>query len=77
MSSFLRVKHEFDWLMVIREKIMSPSIRGVCFLECLLIRDFTVFVSLDVALHTWSGHQCTFSRTTSLVFVAPETLLPF
>ena len=77
MSSFLRVKHEFDWLMVIREKIMPPLIRGVCFLECLLIRDFTVFVSLDVALHAWSGHQCTFSRTTYLVFVAPETLLPF
>ena len=70
-------KYEFDWRMVIREKIMCPLIRGACFLECPLMSDFTVFVSFDVASHAWAGHQCSFCRTTSLVFVVPETILPF
>ena len=63
--------------MVIRKKIMCPLIRGACFLECSLMKDFTVFVSFDVASHAWAGHQCSFSRTTYLVFVVPETNLPF
>ena len=75
VSAFLRVKHEFDWRMVIRGKIMFPLIRGVCFLECPSIRDFTVFDSFDVASYAWAGHQCLFSRTTSLVFVVAECYL--
>ena len=63
--------------MVIRGKIMCPLIGDVCFLECPLIRDFTLFVSFDVTSHAWAGHQSSFSITTSLLFVVPETVLPF
>ena len=47
--------------MVIRGKGTCPLTTGVRFLECLLIRDFTAFVSFLFS-HAWAGDQCSFSN---------------
>ena len=60
--------------MVIWGKKMCPVIRGVRFLECPLVRDFTVFVSFNVSSHACAGHQWNFSITTSLVVVVPKSV---
>ena len=65
--------YDFDWLMVIWGKRTRPLTRGVHFLECLLIKDFTAFVSFPFS-RTWAGYQCSFSRTTLLIFVASKTV---
>ena len=57
--------------MVIWGKRTRPLIRGVYFLECSSIRDFTAFVSFSFS-RAWAGYQCSFSRTTLLVFVVPK-----
>ena len=59
--------------MVIWGKRTRPLTRGVHFLECPLIRDFTAFVSFPFS-RAWAGYQCSFSRTTLLVFVVAKTV---
>ena len=54
-------------------KITCPLTRGVHFLECPLIRDFTAFVSFPF-FRAWAGYQCSFSRTTLLILVVPKTV---
>ena len=57
--------------MVIWGERTHPLTRDVHFLECPLIRDFTRFVSFPFSL-AWAVYQCSFSRTTLLVFVVPK-----
>ena len=52
--------------MVIQGKGTRPLSRGVRFLECPLIRDFTAFVSFLFS-HAWAGDQCSLSNL-SLLF---------
>ena len=59
--------------MVIWGKRTRPLTRGVHFLEYPLIRDFTAFVSFPF-FRAWAGYQCSFSRTTLLIFVASKTV---
>ena len=49
--------------MGIRGKRVCPLTRGVRFLECPLIRDFTSFVSFPFS-RAWAGNQCSFSDLT-------------
>ena len=74
MRLFERQTYDFHWWTLIWGKRIYPLTRAVYFLECPLIRDFTTFVSFPFS-HAWAGHQCSFSRTTSLpVFVVPKTV---
>ena len=52
--------YNFDWWMGIRGKRVCPLTRGVRFLECPLIRDFTSFVCFPFS-RAWAGNQCSFS----------------
>ena len=42
-------------------KKICPLTGGVRFLECPLIRDFTLFVSFPFS-SAWAGYQCSFSN---------------
>ena len=67
----------FQSQMVLRGKITSLLTRGVHFLDCPFIRDFTAFVSFPFS-RVRTGYQYSFSRETSLlVFVVPKTVLSF
>ena len=46
---------------MIWRKRTCPLTRGVCFLECPLIRDFTAFVTFLFS-RAWAGDQCSFSN---------------
>ena len=62
--------------MVIRGKITRPLTTGVYFLERPLIRDFTAFVSFPFS-RACASYQCSFARTTLLVFVVPKIVFCF
>ena len=71
MCTFLRVTYMIltgEWWF--GEK---KYVRGVHFLKCPLIRDFTTFISFPFS-RAWVGYQYSFSRTTLLVFVVPKTI---
>ena len=53
--------YDFDLRMVIRGKRTCPLTRGVCFLECPLIGNFTAFVSFPFS-HAQAGNKCSFSN---------------
>ena len=55
----------FQSQMVLRGKITSLLTRGVHFLDCPFIRDFTAFVSFPFS-RVWTCDQNSFSRATSL-----------
>ena len=58
--------------MVVSGKTARPLTRVLHFVECLLSRDFIAFVSFSFS-RSWSGYQCSFSRTILLFFVFPKT----
>ena len=62
--------------MVVWRKRTRLLTRGVHFLECPLIRDFTAFVSF-LFFCAWVGYQCSFFRTTLLIFVVPKIVFAF
>ena len=57
--------------MVLWRKRTRPITRGVHSLEFPFIRDFTTFVSFPLS-RALTGYQCSFSRSTLLVFVVPK-----
>ena len=59
--------------MVIWEERTCPLTRGVHFLECPLIRDFTAFVSFSF-FRSWAAYQCSFFGPTLLVLVIPKII---